>query len=686
VSSGALLISEMYPSATCKDEYVAIANAGAKAVNLRDWSLTDGEGAVRFDADLWVAPGGTLAVAFNTSSFFAAYHRRPEVSLDVPSAGMASLVGDFALADAGDGVALVSPEGTVVDLVLYGSAPTSAAGWSGPAIPAPRRGEVFKRLSEGGSYRDSDSSSDWTPFREYRYGYTDLMPAVFHVPAGAVTAFTSPDCSLDVILEAIGRARERVVLCSYELSSWPVTDALISAVSRGVDVRILVDGSPAGGIDEPAIASLSALASNGATVTATRHDIAAGIVGHVAAMHAKYMVIDSRTSIVLSENFVEQGVPTDRLHGNRGWGVLVADAALAGYLEAMFDMDSRASRRDIVSWTQDPRYDPSARPNGTSLESRPRGVLGARTTLFPADMMVVPSPDGSPTEPFLQRWVQQASEVLVEQFQADLMWQDRWTGVSRLSPIVASLIEAERRGAAVRVLLDSAWFNSARNSEVVLALEQNASDMSGPSGCRLMDPRNPVGLLHNKGMVIDSRYTVVSSDNWVSAAFARNRELALVLSSEEVAGYFESAFELDWTPDIRCPSADAGPDVSAAMGEDVPLTSNRSWDDRAIAAVAWDIGCDGSVDSENESIIVHAGSPGIIEVRLDVTDAWGNTASDTVLVVVRPDLPGDGAAGGHGISRAAQLVAAAAVSATAMVAVALRRSFRARKVNHGPGS
>lgn len=683
-----LLLTEFYPNAACADEYLIISNAGDLSVNLRHWSISDGEGTIVFETDIWLVPGHAVTVAFNTSSFVSVYHRYPEVSLDLPSsAGSPSMSGSFALSDSGDGISLVSPSGAAVDAVCYGTASPQGTGWVGPSIPAPKRGEVFKRIADGTSFKDTDQSSDWMHFRELRYGYTELQPAVFHVTPGNLRAFVSPDCSLDLIVEAVHEARERVFVCSYELSSWPVTWALLGALSRGVDVRILVDGLPAGNMDTSEVACLSGLASRGAIVYVTRHNISAGMVGHVAAMHAKYLVMDSQTCIVLSENLVEQGVPLDRLHGNRGWGVMVTDSGMARYLGAMFEIDTWCTRPDIVLWSQDARYDPSPALKWLEGAERPQGTLCPFTNRFPADVMVTPSPDASLTEPFLLPWLREAAEVLVEQFQADLFWSDRWTGEPYVSPFVSSLLDAARRNAHVRMLLDSTWFNMERNSEVVRSLSENTTSWYDRSSFRLTDPRNPVGLVHNKGLVMNSRFTVVSSNNWVSASFARNRELAAIVSSEEISRYFESAFELDWSPDLACPTADAGPEIiHASIGEDVTISSNRSWDDRALESVAWDIDCDGTIDSKNGSVVVHADSPGVIEVRLEVTDSWGNSASDTVSIIVQPGSLASVSHGSPDAAAAAWTVPLGLAIALVVVKAVRRRRTRIRKVNHGPSS
>jgi phosphatidylserine/phosphatidylglycerophosphate/cardiolipin synthase-like enzyme len=53
--------------------------------------------------------------------------------------------------------------------------------------------------------------------------------------------------------------------------------------------------------------------------------------------------------------------------------------------------------------------------------------------------------------------------------------------------------------------------------------------------------------VHNKGMVVDSRHIVISSQNWSSAGTLRNRDAGIILyDNEDAAKYFEEIFLHDW--------------------------------------------------------------------------------------------------------------------------------------------
>lgn len=669
-----VLISEFYPCGLCDDEYFILENMGEAPLSLRNWTVSDGEGALRFTGDLVVGSRARLAVSSNTTSYQRAFGRPPDIGLDGPESNLLLLrEGTFRLADTGDSIILLNQDGIEADFVAYGACSDSSVSWSGDNLPALRKGEVARRLRDSDSPLDTDSMSDWVHFREFKYGYTEFSPISAPVGPGMLTAFVSPDCGLTSVLEAIASAGKSLRLCAYEFSSAEVSSALLSMMASGVEVRVLVDGAPAGGMDSAQIACLSVLARSGADVRILKGNVSADVVQHVGPMHSKYIVIDDKRFVALSENFVESGIPSDPLSGNRGWGVDVVNAPLAEYLGRVFDEDSRRSRPDVFDWLEDTRFDPEAAVTGTSDGHLPSGIMSPMTTSFEAVVTLLPSPDSSAIEPFLCAFMEQSSSIQVEQFQADLMWKDRWTGETYLSPLVDSAEEALLRGANVSFLLDSLWFNAEENGCVAEHLNTFASSKGLEGEARLMDMSGPVSALHNKGLISDGRLTVVSSNNWGYSSFARNRELAVAVHSEEVAEYFRSVFRMDWEPDREPPVADAGPDLSLEVGESVTLDGGRSADDRFLARWHWRLEGDGLLTDNGREATYLASRPGKQTIHLLVEDAWGNTDVDSVTIEVYSDRDAVMGPGGR--------LMLPSVALLGLLSSALGAAL-ARKVNH----
>lgn len=669
-----VLISEFYPCGLCDDEYFVLENKGEVPVSLRNWTVSDGEGALRFTGDVMVASRARLAISANATSYQRAFGCPPGICLDGPESNLLmAREGIFRLADTGDSIALLDQDGVEADFVAYGVCSDSIGSWSGDHLPALRKGEVARRLQESNLPLDTDSMFDWAHFREFKYGYTDLSPVSASVGPGMLTAFVSPDCGLASVLEAIASAKETLRLCAYEFSSTEVSSALLSRMASGVEVSVLVDGAPAGGMDSSQMACLSVLARSGADVRVLKGNISADVVQHIGPLHAKYIVIDDNRFVALSENFVDSGVPSNPLSGNRGWGLDVANVPLAEYLGRIFDEDSRRSRPDVCDWLEDARFDPEAVIAGTPDGHLPPGIMSPMATSSETVVTLLPSPDSSATEPFLCAFIEQSSSIQVEQFQADLMWDDRWTGETYLNPLVDSVEEALLRGAGVSFLLDSLWFNAEDNVCVAEHLNAFASSKGLEGEARLMDMSGPVSALHNKGLVSDGRLTVVSSNNWGYSSFARNRELAVAVDSEEVAGYFRSVFRMDWEPDREAPVADAGPDLSLEVGESVTLDGGRSTDDRFLARWHWRLEGDGLLTYNGREATYLASRPGKQTIYLLVEDAWGNTGVDSVTVEVCSDRDAVMGPGGRLMLPSAALLG--------LMSSALGAAL-ARKVNH----
>jgi len=626
----AILLCEFYASGTMNDEYVTICSQVDEDIGLAGWSLTDGEGSLVFKEGSVLGGRCQVCISFNSSSYSSAFGQPPDYSVgSSDGVALVQIDGVFRLADDGDSIALINPDGTEVDFVLFGDAKSTSGAWLGPALPAPRKGEVMRRIP---SIADTDTAVDWQHFREFRYGYTEHRPFRSLVEPGNLTAFVSPDCSLDVVLDMITSARKSIRLCAYELDSSNVFEALIAVLGRGVDLRILMEGSPVGGMSQGEIAALSRLADAGAEVTVLSGNLGDGVVKHVSAMHSKYIVVDCDGLVVLSENFVDDGLPVDRVFGNRGWGIAVRNQGLAQHMSAVFDEDVRPGRPDVVDWRMDERLDNGIEVGDEANSPHTEGVLLPFVSTSPAEVELYLSPDSSITVPFLCELIGASQDICIEQFQTDLLWATRWSDSDSLSPLLGKVIEMLRAGGSCRMLLDSTWFNLDRNGEVADALTAVASVESTDGAFEMMHASSPITVAHNKGILADGAVAVVSSNNWVYASFAKNRELAAVVHSVEVTDYLLRAFEHDWYPDVMAPVIEAPAEVVVSCGDWVTLSTESCSDDRLVVDYSWDIGCDGTADGDGRELRFLVTTPGTTEVMLTVADGWGNEATTVMSV------------------------------------------------------
>lgn len=387
------------------------------------------------------------------------------------------------LANAGEDLVLLC-DGVVVDAASY---------WDAP---------------EGEVYRDGA----WRALGRTAF-------AVSRVANADATVFALPDAP-EAVRESLRGADDRLLVGGYTFTSERVAAILANASARGVDVRVLVEGGPVGGVAAREARVLDGLVDAGVEVT-----VLDGPHARYPFHHAKYAVVDDAV-LVTSENWKPSGIGG---HGTRGWGAFVHDATLADSLAAVHRADSEWI--DGVAWT-------TYRKNATFQESSPSSATYPRT-FAPLDAAVdrvslVVSPDTS--RDALLGFVRGANEsLLVEQM-----------GIGADTVLLNATIAAAERGVRVRVLVSGAWYAREENAALVERLNERARRDGLDLRAKLAAPRGRYGTLHVKGAVADGERVLVGSVNWNENAVNRNREAELVLSDSDVGTYYARLFLADW--------------------------------------------------------------------------------------------------------------------------------------------
>src|SRR5207253_5942832 len=242
-------------------------------------------------------------------------------------------------------VVLVDRSGTVVDAYAWGDSSYTGPGWIGRAAERMGRGEIAVRARDtNGSWMDRDEAMDWEGLRHYRLGQSgfDLRPIELR---GPTTAVLSPDAGDLPLLSLLGSARATIEVGVYTFQSERIASVLAAAAERGVHVRVLLDGSPVGGVDDDEHRVVGGLLAAGVEV----RWLAGGpeVVKRYRYLHAKYAIVDGRVAWIGSENFGNAGFPPDRA-GNRGWSVIADDSELAHILRSVFEADFNPRRRDSI--------------------------------------------------------------------------------------------------------------------------------------------------------------------------------------------------------------------------------------------------------------------------------------------------------------------------------------------------
>lgn len=402
--------------------------------------------------------------------------------------------GHLQFAENGDTVTL-HRDGNTVDSVTYDRAPEA---------------ELWER--------GDDTGGSWSPIEA-----TDFEPT--RNRGGEATGFVLPD-SPDVPIDLLDDADQRVMLAAYTYSDGRVTDALIEAHDRGVDVRVAVEASPVGGTTNQSAEQLDELTAAGVDVVAFGGDGA-----RYRFHHGKFAVVDDE-ALVTTENWKPSGIGG---RGNRGWGVVTHDGASADAIAGVFEADWQAS--DARSW------DEYRETVDTVDESHADGRYPSdvRPERLPVDgVTVLTAPDNA--EATIRDEIRSAEESI------------RVTQVSiggREDPLLQAALDAARRGVDLRILLSSAWYTEADNAALRNWIETTAAAEDLDVDVRLAEPDGRYEKLHTKGVIVDSDTVIVGSVNWNRHSLRENRELALILDGDEIGGYFAAVFDGDLEGPVR---------------------------------------------------------------------------------------------------------------------------------------
>lgn len=572
------------------DEAVMLWNSGAQSEPLAGWVLATRSRTATFPltTTLMIAPGQRLWCAAAAAAFRQTFGEAAACEWAEDSeAAAVDLAGKLSLANTGGVLQLRAPSGVLIDTLAYGTEEQPVDGWLGAPAQQYDRGElpsvgqVWQRKFDPLTQQplDNDLASDWAgDLTDLAWGRRVRMPgwggwdaADLGIPpletaTASVSVMVGPEGFYAPLAALLQQATTSIDLEIYTLEHPELAQLLADAAHRGVHVRILLEGSAAGGVTDLERWCVAQIVAAGGDVRflAVADDAPTGYRARYRFVHAKFMLIDDRLALNGTENFGYDSfpLPTDTPSGGRRGYYLVTDAEpVVRALRHIFTTD----------WAPDRFFD-----------VRPFEAANAKYGLPPADF-VPPPPPAYPADeaPFaapaifsgtarfsvisapentlrpdagLMRLLLRAGpgdEIYVEQLYEHKHWGLSTSNViADPNPRLQALIDAARRGARVRLLLDSFFDepNDVRNNIATLTYLNAVAAAEGLDlAVRMGNPT--AGGIHAKLHLFHvggEMWSAIGSLNGSEISNKLNREVVVMTDLAGVYEHLVQVFAWDW--------------------------------------------------------------------------------------------------------------------------------------------
>jgi cardiolipin synthase len=571
------------------DEAFQIYNPASTPARLAGWQITDGSHTLAFPGGYWLPGGAKVWCARQAVPFARSFGAAPgwEYAGDSDPA-VPDLTGTaWQFSNSGGRLTLVSPGGTYSDTLVYEGASPDLPGWSGPAVwpyhPTGSFGQegqiLYRKLDQAGGLPvpDTDTRADWASDpedvingRKVQYAGWDLerffVPKAFTETA-PLQILISPDHAFPALKVLLESSERSIRFEGYTFESAPLAEAVATRARAGVEVEMLLEGGPPGGVTDQQRWVVQRIAEAGGRVYYMRTDPLAGIQDRYAYQHGKFWVLDGKTAIIGSENPVADSFPdddkTDGTFGQRGVTLVTDAPSVVAELTAVMEADIAPGVHGDI-WPWDPAdavlgappdgFTPSYASGGTFYPvQKPEPFLTEGVFSF----QVFHSPEQSLRDvDSLLGLIGRAGAgdlVLVQQLYEQMYWGPEDSSIEAdPNPRLEAYIAAARRGATVRVLLDSYQDNTNLDSpRSNLRTVEYLRSLASREGLDLDARRaNPTGEgIHNKmvlARIAGQGWVVAGSLNGSEASSKVNREMSLRVASTGAYEYLTDLFWVDW--------------------------------------------------------------------------------------------------------------------------------------------
>ena len=563
------------------DEAIQLLNAGESTADLTGWELckyaTDDYSCHALPLSS-LAPHERVWLARNTNAFTTSFGFPPDHEP----------VSWLKLANNGDEVILRDDTHAVVDAVVFEDGTAAIPGWLEESIQpygvGRAEGQILYRIPDettGRPITDTDTAADWIQStgdtlhgRRVLYPGWDLDPLFWPLTAtepATIVVGIAPDNAFDVISATLLRAQHTISIETYSLRHPAIITALMTKAQAGVNVTVLLEGSQVGvGELDPRwqqeLWACQQLEAAGGRCYFMIHDDANHIFNRYDYLHAKLLIADDEWVAVSSQNFTNSSMPADDksngTYGSRGAVIATTAPSVVARAAEVFALDCDAvHHNDILRWDtgSDSKYGPP------SLGFTPNLTIpdGITNTVHFSQPLVVSGTCGFELFTAPEAALRQSDALLgllaragdgdrvsVEQLYEYPDWGDNPTTDPNLR--LAAYIAAARRGAEVRIVLNSGHFGQEYYEDTYTQTVAYVNQLARDEGLNLKaaggDPTQ-YGI-HNKMVLVwladAGGYVHIGSINGSESSSKVNREVALQVHSTAVYDYLERMFMVDW--------------------------------------------------------------------------------------------------------------------------------------------
>ncbi len=406
--------------------------------------------------------------------------------------------------------------------------------------------------------------------------YTAPTPAVPLSPVTdkmTITAYASPDDGYTVLSSFLKQTKKQMTIGMYDFTSGDLLNDVITTTEPDMNFTMVLDHPV---LNETAVQTDEVTHDqilkndNKAAINWALDNMSPEVTGEIFphAYHIKVVVSDQSTFWLSSGNFNVSNQPNfaanDPKRGSfqtsdRDWHVIIEHKGLAQLFERYIQHDFtvaggfQASDSQVAAKQKQLEIAKNQRkqlngamkklqataktaaapkkvpfPNAPSTKGKHQEFTNAQVTIQP---LLTPDP-GKHTSMYVDQVLD-----LIQGAKTSIFIQMQYItpppkAANDFSLLLQALGDAFAKGLDVRIIVSEFQKDAATEQLSKLKLDQ------------VLRKQNRV---HNKGIIVDGKKVLVSSQNWSSEGVLSNRDAGVIIDNEDLAGFFQAIFMDDWT-------------------------------------------------------------------------------------------------------------------------------------------